>query len=133
MGEPPERESFRPSPPAWGSTYLPFSLDERPDFPFQPRPRGFGRDPLELRQLVPEPCELALGVVAGVDLADGDGLVPRQLTRKMADQRWIAMRLHRRLLRIEPARGHSCRLLLRAPSGLRDDALVDPLIQRRAI
>src|SRR6186713_2725486 len=88
--------SIRPTPPA-GSLCSPGLRGPR----LRPPPRQFRLHPLELRQLVPEPGELPLGVMAGVGAADFGGLFAADLAGEMADQRGHAMGLHRRKKRIE--------------------------------
>src|SRR4030088_3565197 len=67
---------------------------------FQPPPRLLRLHPLKFRQLMPEPCELPLGVVAAMGAADRSGFVPRDLSANMPDQRRHAVGLHRRQQRI---------------------------------
>src|ERR1700684_1467901 len=57
----------------------------------EPPPRLHRLHPLEFRQLVPEPGELPLGVMAGIGAADLGHLLPRDLALEMADQRRHAM------------------------------------------
>src|ERR1700751_5063473 len=49
-------------------------------------------DPGKLRQLMPEPSELPLGIMTGVGTSDLGGLLQRELADKMPDQRRHAMR-----------------------------------------
>src|ERR1700730_16500696 len=60
----------------------------------KPPPRRLRLHPFELRQLMPEPGELPLGVVAGVGAADVSGFVERDFTADMLDQRRDSVRLH---------------------------------------
>src|SRR3954468_16337172 len=61
--------------------------------------------PLEFRQLVPEPGELPLGILAGRPAANYCRPPPCDLSPKVPDERGHAVRLHRRQQRIEiPAR-----------------------------
>src|SRR6266403_1222833 len=67
----------------------------------EPSPRLVRPHPFKFRQLVPEPGELPLGVMAGVGAADFGGLLARDLAAEVADQGRHAMGLHRRQQRIE--------------------------------
>src|ERR1700733_14070174 len=70
-----------------------------------PLPRRFRLHPFKLRQLVPKPGELPLGVMARIGAADLAGFVARDLALEVTYQRRHAMSLHRRQQRIELARG----------------------------
>ena len=52
---------------------------------FHPPPHRFRLHPLELRQLVSEPGELPLGVMAGIGAADFGGLFARDFADEVAD------------------------------------------------
>src|ERR1700712_363884 len=62
----------------------------------KPPLRLFRPCPLEFRQLMPEPGELALGVMPGVSTPDRGRLLQRDLPGEMPDQRRHPMGLHRR-------------------------------------
>src|SRR5665213_1698061 len=70
----------------------------------EPIPRRTRLYPFEFRQLMPEPGELSLGVMAGIGAADRGRLVQRDLALQMPDQRRHAVGLHRWQQRIELAR-----------------------------
>src|SRR3954465_499988 len=65
------------------------------EFRRQPFPCRLGLCPFEFRQLMPEPGELPLGVMAGVSAPDHRRLLARDLAPEMAHQPRHAMRLHR--------------------------------------
>src|SRR5262249_25481698 len=51
----------------------------------QPPPRRLRLHPFEIRQLMPKPGELPLGIVAGIGAADLGGLLQCDLTVEIAD------------------------------------------------
>lgn len=99
----------------------------------EPCARLIGRDPCELRKLVPKPGELTLGVMTGIGLADLDSLFSRDLSGQISDQRRHAMGFHRRQQRIEPARSQSRNLFQRPCLHHRPEALVDSRIKFVAV
>ena len=86
----------------------------RAEFSLQPRRRRFRLHPFELRQLVPEPGELPFGIVPRIGAADLGGFLERDLTFEMPQQRWHAMRFHRRQQRIKLSSGEPRYFLQRA-------------------
>src|SRR5690242_15359434 len=89
----------------------------------QPFLRRFRLHPGKLRQLMPKPGELALGVVSGVGLAKRRCLLKADRSPKVADQRRYAVRLHRRQERVE--------LSLREPSHFFQRAALEHRIKTR--
>src|SRR5215510_15559735 len=53
----------------------------------QPSPRRLRPHPFELRQLMPEPGELPLGIMAGIGAADCGGLCQGEFALQMLHQR----------------------------------------------
>ena len=74
-----------------------------PESPQGARESALGRHPGPVRQLMPRPGELPLGVAPCVVLRALGRLGERDLAGEVADQPRHAMRLHRRQQRIEPA------------------------------
>src|SRR5579871_5020353 len=91
----------------------------------KPHPRRLRLQPLELRQLMPKPGELPLGVMPRIGAADLARLCQRDLALEMPDQRRHAMRLHRRQQRIEVSRGELRDFVQRALLQHRLETLID--------
>src|ERR1700676_3352287 len=90
---------------------IPFaSLTPRNDTS-KPSARLVRLHPLKFRQLMPEPGELPLGVMAGIGAGDRSRLFNANVAPEVPEQRRHAMGLRRRQQRIEPPRRQRRHLL----------------------
>jgi hypothetical protein len=98
----------------------------------QPLSRRLRLHPGKFRQLMAEPGELPLGVVAGVGAALFRRLFQRDLSREVGDQPGHAMGLHRRQQGIEISRGKARDLFQSADLQHRIETSIDPRIEKIA-